>query len=973
MGMDSNSGERSFKEQRIREITFIYYSRSDVRKAIFDFSLKREIVPRYFEGFGKRPDNFQYEGDMLEQVKRGATSFHCSEELWSDALEISNEFNRGEFDELRVGWDLLLDIDSPYLDYSKIYAEILINVLRFHGIENIGVKFSVSGDTDILIKNNDKIQLTRIDNAINLMKKGERLEVLSLDKQKKIKFSKIYDYLEHKDILYEISHSQSKIPIKATGHHSVFVWDKGEIIQKKVDELSKGDFLISYNCDNNPFSKEIKTIPFEYEFSKKLFNENIEITPELMRLIGYFLAEGHTTGSINQTGFTFNINEKKYIEDCKNLLFNLTERKISIRHPNSGSTQILIHSKKWHDFFKKFCGEKKDKHIPDFSWTLPKDLFLEMLKGYIYGDGYKLGEYGIVIKSVSKRLIKEFVWLCKLHGISCSLSSEQGKPHTMPQGNIFKGSFVYIIKIPKSELDSLEFFRDRNKFSPYPRDRVFPIDGLKVVYNKIKPGMFNYHRPEQMTLKKKRANLKRIRKVLDWFSKYKTVEEDEECKKIINNYETLFNSDTSVVEIRAIIKKGEEKVYDVSVEETESFFGNDYPVLLHNSGSKGFHIIVPWKAFPEEIYGRKTSDMFPEWPRLICGYLESIIQPKLAERILHDESLKDIAEKTGKSEEDLIVRECVSCHRPAVKKSLITWVCPACKNEINAEEGMYNNRRKSKCPNPDCRQELFEKSRKDIFQCEFCEVSSQKNPELFEEKERFATEKLIEADLILVAPRHLFRMPYSLHEKTALSSVVIDKDKIKDFQITDANALKVKVKDFYPSAQKNEARDLLLQSLDWKEQKDQEENIVEIQKKNARKGDSLDVKPKGDYKQVIIPDPSEELYSPQIKLLLEGVKQDGRKRALFILLGFFKSLGVDEDGIEKRIYEWNEKNYNPLKKGYVQSQLNWYRRMPVRMPPNFNNPIYKDLGVDKHDELSKQVKNPVAYSVKMFFKKKFTK
>ena len=108
-------------------------------------------------------------------------------------------------------------------------------------------------------------------------------------------------------------------------------------------------------------------------------------------------------------------------------------------------------------------------------------------------------------------------------------------------------------------------------------------------------------------------------------------------------------------------------------------------------------------------------------------------------------------------------------------------------------------------------------------------------------------------------------------------------------------------------------------------------------------------------------------------MLLEGVKQDGRKRALFILLGFFKSLGVDEDGIEKRIYEWNEKNYNPLKKGYVQSQLNWYRRMPVRMPPNFNNPIYKDLGVDKHDELSKQVKNPVAYSVKMFFKKKFTK
>ena len=86
-----------------------------------------------------------------------------------------------------------------------------------------------------------------------------------------------------------------------------------------------------------------------------------------------------------------------------------------------------------------------------------------------------------------------------------------------------------------------------------------------------------------------------------------------------------------------------------------------------------------------------------------------------------------------------------------------------------------------------------------------------------------------------------------------------------------------------------------------------------------------------------------------------------------ILISFFKSLGVPDIDIEKRIYEWNEKNYQPIKKGYIISQLSWYKKNPNRLPPNFNNPIYKDLGVDKPDQLAMQTKNPVSYAVKRYF------
>ncbi|MEK6875682.1 MAG: LAGLIDADG family homing endonuclease [Nanoarchaeota archaeon] len=861
--------EKSYKEERIRKITSLYYSNKEVLKAIFDFSKNREICPRYFEDFGKRPDSFQYPGDIFELVKKGATSFHCSEEIWQDPLKIATGMTEQQLNEQRIGWDLLIDIDSKYIDYSKISAKIIIDVLRFHGIKNIGIKFSVTGDTPVLIRNNNKIALIPISRVIDLIKDGKKLEVLSLNRERKLKFSIVYNFLEHEDIFYEVRHSQSTLPIKLTGHHSVFVWDKGEIIQKKTEEIKKGDFLITYNTKNNPFSSgnlNVKNIFSlnKNQFSDNIFTKDIQITPKLMRLIGYFLAEGHVTNIINQVGFTFNKNEREYIEDVMNLLKIITNKKISIRHPNSGSIQILIHSKEWATFFDAVCGKKRNKHVPDFSWTLPKDLFLEMLKGYIRGDGYKIEKYGIVIKSVSKRLITEMIWLCKLNNISCNLSKEQGKPHKLPRGNIFKGSLVYLLRIPKSELSEIEeFYRERNKFSPFPGDKIFPTDGLIEIYKKIKPKKFISHRLEQVTLRKNKANLNRIRKVLDWFYSFNGVEPDESVRKIYSNYEKLFNSDISLVEVEDISKKEKVKVYDVSVEETEAFFGNYYPILLHNSGSKGFHLIVPWKAFPKEINGLKTSDTFPYYPRIITQYLIEKTKPRL---------IKKITELTT--------------------------------------------------PNKYIRD--------------------------------FQAPKEVMPDIILVSPRHLFRMPYSLHEKTALASVVLREEELDNFQIKDADPLKITIRDFTPKSRENEAKELLVQALDWYKEQNKEEPLQNQQRQTSSK-----------FQPIKIINPSNSIFPPSIQKILNGL-EDGKKRGLFILINFFRSIGLEKDELEKRINEWNEKNRPPLKQGYVKSQVIWSYRNKIVPPPNYDKDYYKGIGIVPTQE-EMRYKNPINYISKKYF------
>ncbi len=412
------------KEQRIRKITHLYYSRPEVQEALFEFSKDREICPRYFEGFGKRPDSMQYPNDVFELVKKGATSFHCSEELWKDPLKIETGMNEKQLNEIRKGWDLLIDIDSKYIDYSKISAQQIIKLLNFYGVKHVGVKFS---------------------------------------------------------------------------------------------------------------------------------------------------------------------------------------------------------------------------------------------------------------------------------------------------------------------------------------------------------------------------------------------------------------------------------------------------------GSKGFHIIVPWKALPKEINGIKTSEKFPEWARIVVQFITNSVKKELIDKI------------TDLSRPNKYIRD---------------------------------------------------------FQ-----VSEEVMP-----------------DLILVSPRHLFRMPYSLHEKTALASVVLSEEELKNFQLMDASPMKVKIKNFMPDSREGEASGLFMEALDWFKSKADEKSKI---KTNA---DGTPIA----FKPIKFEKLSEANFPPAIQKILLGIK-DGKKRALFILINFFRFINMDKEEFEKRIFEWNKKNVPPLNEGYIQTQLSWSLRKPPVLPPNYDKDYYKGIGVIPTSE-EIHSKNPINYMIKKNFK-----
>lgn len=369
------------------------------------------------------------------------------------------------------------------------------------------------------------------------------------------------------------------------------------------------------------------------------------------------------------------------------------------------------------------------------------------------------------------------------------------------------------------------------------------------------------------------------------------------------------------------------------------------------SGSKGFHVIVPWKAFPKNINGIDTSAMFPELPRILMAYLRDysrkILKPMLPDDFY--EKFKDKIEPRYK---------CKKCGNFADDFRIVEFSCERC---FHSEEHRFKMGTKGKVPKcPKCKIPMSVKPKEKFYVCSRCERNSLKFPDEFEE-EIIDLYALMGLDMGLVSPRHLFRMPYSLHEKSALSSVVLTEDDLEKFiknpnyKNKIADPLRVEVKNFMPEAEENEAAELVMQAYDWAN----DSGFYKEQEKKSAGGKYADFKP------LELNDLEERQFPPCVKKILEGLK-DGKKRALFVLINFFRSIGMKKEELEKRIYEWNEKNEEALKKGYIHSQLVWtYQRKPL-LPPNCKD-YYLDLGVCNPDKLCEKIKNPVSYTIRTNF------
>jgi DNA primase catalytic subunit len=292
------------------------------------------------------------------------------------------------------------------------------------------------------------------------------------------------------------------------------------------------------------------------------------------------------------------------------------------------------------------------------------------------------------------------------------------------------------------------------------------------------------------------------------------------------------------------------------------------------SGNKGFHIGVPFEAFPSHIQGTETRLLFPEAPQRIAAYVKFLIRDPLGKAILKLENARTehIAAKTGIPADELF------------------------------------------------RQEMG----KSVLQ----------------------VERFLAIDTILIASRHMYRAPYSLHEKSGLASVPIDPADILKFRRSDAEPDKVVVQHGFlerTGIVPGEASGLIVQAFDF--QPKQEKDVP----KARRVFDDLD-------STDAVP---EAFFPPCIFNIQRGVK-DGRKRSLFILRNFLMSMNWPKEKIEEYAHAWNKNNPEHLREVVIKGQLRYAQKV---LPPNCNNAAYyKDFGVCTPDSFCARIKNPAQYA-----------
>jgi|GEM_PF-2590 len=181
-------------------------------------------------------------------------------------------------------------------------------------------------------------------------------------------------------------------------------------------ELKVGDFIV--------FPK-VKSGAFNHAF-----------TPEKLRLLGYYLAEGsayfHRKLKQPIVTFTFGENEIKAIEEVKSLIRKVTGKQPQVvRIPNRHAVNISIYSRELMDFCLYHAGKGADsKKLSPEIMALPPEQIKPLIDAYFIGDGSVCVKNGTSvmkrISTASQTLARQIQELLARMGIYASILERKG-------------------------------------------------------------------------------------------------------------------------------------------------------------------------------------------------------------------------------------------------------------------------------------------------------------------------------------------------------------------------------------------------------------------------------------------------------------------------------------------------------------------------------------------------------------------
>jgi len=342
-------------------------------------------------------------------------------------------------------------------DWKKVKSIYRHKVDKIYEIYFLGGKIKVTGDHSVFVRDKNHIvskkaeELKEGDLLVNLPFKVRSTFVPGIGTTHKVKSHHFEEKISEKEI--PVWNESFEIE-KLKENYAFAVASQGRISQYDLaKQLGVCQMTIS-NWQRNKYQPQALWLANEY--LEKEIPQRVKITPDLMKLLGYYTAEGRKLEYGIE--FVFGAHEKKLHQDCISLMNRIfTNQKPYLTLTEDNSLRIAFFSKVLGEFFERYCGNgSRNKHIPEFLWDLPKKYFLSYLDGYTKGDGYTTTDKKLTAGSVSKQLILELAWLAAMHGIQASIRKTNSKGGRIIKKKPLPESPYWILQIGKTSHPFLE-------------------------------------------------------------------------------------------------------------------------------------------------------------------------------------------------------------------------------------------------------------------------------------------------------------------------------------------------------------------------------------------------------------------------------------------------------------------------------------------------------------------------------------
>ncbi|ASJ15834.1 DNA polymerase II large subunit [Thermococcus chitonophagus] len=352
-----------------------------------------------------------------------------------------------------------------------IKAPATDHLIRFE--LELGRSFETTPDHPVLVYENGKFVKKR---AFEV-REGDRILV------PKVEFEEVS--LEHLDLLEEFANEKFKSLWNSIMVRGLSSWLSSIGAKVKYDYLRRDSvplsILLSILKERGLSIKDVPDCKLAFKRDRVTVNRFVPIKP-LMRVLGYYLAEGYARKSESVYQISFSIADEEVREDLKKALREAFGDGFGIYENRE---KVTIGSRILYLLFTEVLSAGRNaytKRIPQLVYILPKDAVAEMLRAYFEGNGSALRTVPrVVAYSVNKVLLQDIeTLLISKFGIrgyytldkNANRGNARGRLYHVERGNEVPVSPVYALNIAGEHYH--RFFREigfisRRKNSVYSK------------------------------------------------------------------------------------------------------------------------------------------------------------------------------------------------------------------------------------------------------------------------------------------------------------------------------------------------------------------------------------------------------------------------------------------------------------------------------------------------------------------------